>query len=54
MTHQTEEPTAKAQKSRAHPYHPPRLVMYGAVRELTAGGSGNANEGEKGQAKPRP
>jgi hypothetical protein len=35
-------------------YLTPRLVEYGAVRELTAGGSGKASESQQGQAKPRP
>ncbi len=53
MTPRTEQPTAKAQKTRTRPYHPPRLVMYGVVRELTAGGSGNAQESSSGN-KRRP
>jgi len=32
----------------AQPYHAPRLQVYGAMTRLTAGGSGNANEGAEG------
>jgi hypothetical protein len=30
------------------PYEAPQLISYGPVVELTAGGSGNANEGSVG------
>ena len=33
-------------------YEPPRLMTYGAVRELTASGTGNQQE--KGDATPNP
>mgnify|MGYP006280941385 FL=1 len=36
------------------PYSPPRLTVYGAVRDLTAGGSGKSSENNKGKAIPRP
>ncbi|MDR7135847.1 hypothetical protein J2X06_003065 [Lysobacter niastensis] len=42
--------TASAQRQ---PYQTPQLHNYGAVSDLTAGGSGNANEGSGGQ-RPRP
>jgi len=35
------------------PYHPPKLTEYGALKDLTAGGSGSANEGSQG-LRPRP
>lgn len=35
-------------------YSQPQLISYGSLQGLTTGGSGNANEGEKGNAKPRP
>jgi hypothetical protein len=35
------------------PYREPRLTEYGALKDLTAGGSGSANEGSQGQ-RPRP
>jgi len=33
----------------ARDYHSPRLVIYGPMRDLTAGGTGNAQEGSSGQ-----
>lgn len=53
MVHITEDQKKVMQQSNLRPYHRPRLFVYGAVRNLTAGGSGNANEGEMGNAKPR-
>lgn len=36
-------------------YAPPKFRRFGAIRELTSGGTGNANEGAGGGgAKPRP
>jgi len=35
------------------PYKKPTLTTYGQLKDLTAGGSGNANEGSSGK-KPRP
>jgi hypothetical protein len=36
-------------------YRTPTLKMYGAIRELTTGGTGNAQEGEqKGNKMKRP
>lgn len=32
----------------------PKLSEFGPLRRLTTGGSGNASEGEMGNAKPRP
>ena len=34
-------------------YEAPSLVEYGKLKDLTTGGSGNANEGSSGK-KPRP
>lgn len=54
MKHLTEDHEQQVQHSKARPYNPPRLLVYGAVREITSGGSGKANEGNMGGAKPRP
>lgn len=35
------------------PYEPPKLTEFGALADLTAGGTGKANEGSMGQ-RPRP
>jgi hypothetical protein len=35
------------------PYQRPKLTTYGKLRDLTTGGSGNANEPSSGK-KPRP
>ncbi len=40
------DPGRKVQRER-RAYQTPRLMTYGAVRELTAGGSGTKNEGKK-------
>lgn len=34
-------------------YRPPRVAKYGKLKDLTTGGTGNANEGSAGK-KPRP
>jgi hypothetical protein len=36
------------------PYAPPAITEYGALEELTAGGTGNANEGSPGGSAKRP
>jgi hypothetical protein len=36
------------------PYSTPRLIFFGDVRQLTAGGSGNAAEGAPGAPRKRP
>ena len=46
------DPGRKVQRER-RAYQTPRLMTYGAVRELTAGGSANAVEGNKGQGDKR-
>ena len=38
--------------SKKKPYVRPRLTKYGQLKDLTTGGSGNANEGSSGK-KPR-
>jgi hypothetical protein len=35
------------------PYTQPTLIRYGQLKDLTAGGSGQANEGSQGK-NPRP
>lgn len=47
-----EKPLAGREKAR--PYQTPRLLVYGAMRELTASGSGNPNEGMMGDVTRRP
>jgi hypothetical protein len=39
--------------SKKKPYKTPSIEAYGRLRDLTAGGSGTANEGSQGQ-RPRP
>lgn len=39
---------------RARPYRAPRLHVYGAMTRLTAGGTGNADEGSPGVSKKKP
>ena len=36
------------------PYAPPVITEYGALEELTAGGTGNASEGSPGNSAKRP
>jgi len=50
----TKNDNSPNRKSEQRRYHAPRLLMFGSIQSLTAGGSGNASEGEMGQAKPRP
>ena len=45
-----EDPTIRTRSL----YHRPNLRVYGRLRDLTAGGSEKANEGQKGNAKNRP
>jgi len=42
------EPKQPTPAGSLRPYQAPRLLIYGPVRELTGGGSGNAVEGTKG------
>ena len=48
MTRANESSATQDQDPTAHPYHPPRLFVYGQMRELTAAGSGEETEFEKG------
>jgi|KBSSwiStaDraftv2_1062776.scaffolds.fasta_scaffold00622_8 hypothetical protein len=41
-------------KQEKKPYAPPTITEYGALEELTAGGTGNANEGSPGSSPKRP
>jgi hypothetical protein len=50
MTAGTQKPTELTKRS----YQPPSLQGYGAMRDLTAGGTGNAQEPGAGGARPRP
>jgi hypothetical protein len=45
--------TNKRETALRKPYEPPKLTHYGDLKDLTTGGSGNANEGSMGQ-RPRP
>ncbi|HSO21616.1 MAG TPA: lasso RiPP family leader peptide-containing protein [Chondromyces sp.] len=49
-------PAGPVRTSGRRPYGAPRLVVYGEVRELTAGGTGNASENAPGPdpSKRRP
>jgi len=44
MSHVTDDTKKTQQKSRRH-YKEPHLIVYGAVKDLTAGGSGKNSEG---------
>jgi hypothetical protein len=54
MTHIIEEPKAPVQQPNVGPYHTPRLLVYGAMRELTASGSRGEREGRRREANKRP
>lgn len=45
------EENPRSVKRTQRPYRTPRLRKYGQVSELTAGGSGSANENSSGQLK---
>ena len=45
MTQQHEEPKAPEQKAPKKPYVAPKLVHLGSVRELTAGGASQIDDG---------
>lgn len=47
------DPETLVQKLNAWPYHSPHLLVYGSLGELTAGGTGKANEPQSGSEKPR-
>ena len=44
MTYETTDQKPEARQPNVRPYHTPRLFVYGAMRELTAGGTGIAAE----------
>jgi hypothetical protein len=44
MMQKSEEKNKSMQTPVAPPYHAPRLTVYGAIRDLTAGGSTGAPE----------
>ena len=48
MTQKTEEQRELQQNMPPRPYHSPRLLMYGRLQELTAGGSGSTQEQKTG------
>ena len=48
MTRTEERDPSQDQGSVTRRYHPPRLLVYGQMRELTAAGSGEETEFEKG------
>jgi hypothetical protein len=50
MTVQRDDSTQPKKK----PYAPPTITEYGALEDLTAGGTGNANEGSPGSSAKRP
>lgn len=52
MKDKTEAQERKAPQSKARPYHPPRVVVYGAVREITSSGTGSKTENNKGNGQP--
>ncbi len=45
MIYQSYDQKTPTLEANARPYNSPRLLVYGAVRELTAGGSGQSDEG---------
>jgi len=53
MTHWPEDQKTTVRQPVRRSYHKPRLFIYGAVRNLTAGGSGKASENNQGGVKPR-
>ena len=50
----TDNERNKSQETLLRSYFSPRLLRFGSIQSLTAGGSGKAAEGNKGGAKPRP
>ncbi len=44
----TKNDNSPNRKSEQRRYHAPRLLMFGSIQSLTAGGSGNAREGKSG------
>jgi hypothetical protein len=54
MKHLTEDQEKQVQASRKRPYHSPRLSVYGAVRQLTNGGTGADTEPNPGKGNQPP
>ena len=50
----TRDNTKPQNGSAQRAYQKPRLMKYGVIEDLTAGGSGKASEGNKGEGKARP
>ena len=48
--HQNENPSHAGRQA----YQPPRLTVYGSMRDLTAGGTGNSLESHEDPKKRRP
>jgi hypothetical protein len=53
MTTAADDNVSQEENPHRRPYRAPRLIVYGAVRDLTAGGSGKAPESVKSTAAPR-
>jgi hypothetical protein len=49
MNHISELHAGQAQPPGDQPYSSPKLFVYGAMRYLTTGGTGTAQEGSQGQ-----
>jgi len=45
---QVKDDKKKIEQKARRPYRKPELLAYGTVKDLTAGGSGNAQEGNPG------
>jgi hypothetical protein len=54
MKHLTEDQEQQVQSSSRRLYHPPRLSVYGTVRQLTNGGTGNMTESQPGSGNQPP
>ena len=46
MTHQTDDQKNPVPQSTGRPYHSPRLLVYGAIRELTTAGTAGTQESQ--------
>lgn len=53
MSQTTGNPQKSREKIHLRPYRSPRLIAYGSLCQLTAGGSGKARESSMGK-RPRP
>jgi hypothetical protein len=52
MAHLIERQKQQTQQSNTRPYQAPRLFVYGAMRQLTAGGTGTQNESQSPSQEP--